>query len=125
MKGENTYSRSKSAMSNKAKRYVINWNGKTFRGSPEDVARWYCKQRSIKLYVEPNPINEQCFILLAAFLEGRRMDYVDGKLQPVSHLTDIGLFENCDYDVESAYRLFFREYMLEEDDCDYELGVAS
>lgn len=93
----------------------IRMDGKTFTGEPEDIARWYCKHRHVKLYIEPNMDNgaeDNSSVLLAAF-PNKDM------------LTHIAYFENGDYDIETAYALFFSEYMLECDNPDYELTEIS
>lgn len=93
----------------------IQMDGETFTGEPEDVARWYCKRKHVKLYIEPNMdagTEDNSSVLLAAFPDK-------------DMLTHIAYFENGDYDVETAYTLFFSEYLLEcnqPDNPDYELG---
>lgn len=97
-------------------RYVIHMaDGNEFTGTPEDIARWYCKHRHMKLYIEPNMDgNENSFVLLAAF--------------PYSYtLTHIAYFENGldDNDIEGGYRLFFTEFLRGGDSPDYELTEIS
>ena len=97
--------------------YVIHMGCETFTGEPEDIARWYCLQKGIKLYIEPNldkGAEENSSILLAAFPDR-------------DILTHIAYFENGkdDNNIETGYRLFFHEYMLEPDNPDYELTEIS
>ena len=100
---------------NIATQYAIHMDGETFTGEPEDIARWYCKRRNVKLYIEPDMdagTEDNSSVLLAAFPDK-------------DMLTRIAYFENGDYDVETAYALFFSEYLLEcnqPDNPDYELG---
>lgn len=95
--------------------YAIHMDGETFTGEPEDIARWYCKHRHVKLYIEPNMdkgAEDNSSVLLAAFPDS-------------DMLTHIAYFENGDYDIETAYALFFSEYMLEGENHDYELTKLS
>lgn len=90
-------------------------DGEAFTGEPEDIARWYCKLKHVKLYIEPNMDNgaeKNSSVLLGAFPDR-------------DTLTHIAYFENGDDDVETAYRLFFSEYMLECYNPDYELTELS
>lgn len=89
------------------KRYSISLaNGKNFSGSPEDVARWYCIQEHIKLFIEPEGSQP---VLMAQF---------DNK----DTCTHIAYLENGQYDIESAYRFFFFEYLLEVNNPDYSIA---
>ncbi len=100
---------------NIATQYAIHMDGETFTGEPEDIARWYCKRRHVRLYIEPNMdagAEDNSSVLLAAFPDS-------------DMLTHIAYFENGDYDIETAYALFFSEYMLEGDNPDYELTELS
>ena len=97
-------------------RYFIHMaDGNEFTGTPEDIARWYCKYRHMKLYIEPDTDGDKnSSVLLAAF--------------PYSNTrTHIAYFENGldDNDIETGYRLFFYEYLLEPDNPDYELTEIS
>lgn len=99
---------------NIATQYAIHMDGETFTGEPEDIARWYCKRRHVRLYIEPNMdagAEDNSSVLLAAFPDS-------------DMLTHIAYFEN-DYDIETGYGLFFSEYMLECDNPDYELTEIS
>lgn len=90
-------------------------DGETFTGEPEDIARRYCKRRHVKLYIEPNMdkgAEDNSSVLLAAFPDK-------------DMLTHVAYFENGDYDIETAYALFFSEYLLECDNPDYELTEIS
>lgn len=126
MNSKNTYSRSKSAMSKKAKKqYVIRWHGQVFKGSPEDVARWYCLQKGIKLYIEE--AQDGLYLLNMISPDNTIQKYVDGKLQDVQCLVDVGEMDYC-FDIESGYRLFFTDWLAEEVgelDADFELGEVS
>ena len=97
--------------------YVIHMKGETFKGTQEDIARWYCKRRYVKLYIEPNTDGEG-FMLWAMFPDKLTSEHDN------HNCTHIAYFEN-DCDIESGYRLFFSEYMLECDNPDYELAELS
>ena len=99
--------------------YVIHMVvGNEFTGTPEDIARWYCKLHDIKLYIEPDN-NGKENLLWASF-----PDEDTGKHNS-NTVTHIAYFENGECDFEAGYRLFFHEYMLEVDNPDYELTALS
>ena len=99
--------------------YVIHMAvGNEFTGTPEDIARWYCKLHDIKLYIEPDN-NGKENLLWASF-----PDEDTGKHNS-NTVTHIAYFENDECDIEAGYRLFFHEYMLEADNPDYELTALS
>ena len=90
------------------KHYKLTLNGQDFTGTAEDVARWYCKQKGIKLYIEPREDNG----MPALFTWGRKPldystpDYVDVLKEKIPGFED-------------GYRLFFTSYMLETDNTDF------
>ena len=127
MNRKNTYSRSKPAMSNtaKEKQYVIRWHGQAFKGSPEDVARWYCKRKGIKLYIDESPNGSYLLNMISP--DNTIQKYVDGKLQDVQCVADVA-GEDYNFDFEHGYRLFFTDWLAEEageSDADFELGEVS
>ena len=100
--------------------YVIHSCGVSFNGSPEDVARWYCKLHDIKLYIEPDTDGKQnLFVLWASFPDKDTGKHYNDAV------THIAYFEDGECDIEAGYRLFFHEYMLEADNPDYELTALS
>ena len=100
--------------------FVIRSGCACFKGSPEDVARWYCKRNGIRLYIEPdNDGKENLFVLWASFPDE---DTGEHNSNTVTH---IAYFENGECDIEAGYRLFFHEYMLEVDNPDYSLAAQS
>ena len=93
-------------MSTDSKTYRIVLDDKQFIGTAEDVARWYCQQRGVKLYVEGDGSSE-VKALYAYFSEVNKQD-------------KIAQFKEGTPDLETGYRLFFTEYLLVPDelDCD-------
>lgn len=89
------------------KHYRLSMNGEDFKGTAEDIARWYCKHQNIKLFIEPDAKGKDDSTILWAHFQ----DAEEGTL--------IAYFENCSKDIETAYRLFFYEYMLQVDDPDF------
>lgn len=95
------------------KQYRLSMNGEDFTGTAEEVARWYCKHENIKLYMEPDTLeNDGSFLLW-------------GHFQHKKQGTFISYFENDETDIESAYRLFFNDYMLQLDDAGYRIVELS
>ena len=89
--------------------YVIRMDGDTCNGSAQDCARWYCKRKGIKLFIEPHPDDS---LELYAQIDNSNV------------LTPVAYFEN-DTDIETAYELFFTEYLLEQDNPDYAIAEVS
>ncbi|MBQ7220741.1 MAG: hypothetical protein IJS28_07165 [Synergistaceae bacterium] len=91
--------------------YKITLDSKSFIGTEADVARWYCKQKDIKLYIEPE--NGSGALVVYA-----RMEETDG-LTLVAHLD---VFRGTD--IETSYKMFFREYMQTKEEPDFVLTEA-
>lgn len=93
-------------ISRQEKLYKLTLNGQDFTGTAEDVARWYCKQKGIKLYILPNNLENDALTLFAVF-------------EKDDALMDIAQFEFDNNDIEVGYKLFFTEYMLKADKPDF------
>ena len=104
---------SKGSTEQQEKQYRLSMNGQDFTGTAEDIARWYCKHENIKLYIEPDTLeNDGSFILWGQFQNNKT-----GTL--------ISYFEKDETDIESAYRLFFNDYMLHVDNAGYSIADLS
>lgn len=91
----------------KEKHYRLTLDGQDFTGTAEDVARWYCKQKGIKLYIEPREDND----IPALWVLGRPID---------SYVPDyVDMFKEKTPGFEDGYRLFFTEYMLHAHNPDF------
>ena len=90
------------------KHYRLTLNGQDFTGTAEDVARWYCKQKGIKLYIEPREDNDvpALFTWERKPLDYSTPDYVD-------------MFKEKIPGFEDGYRLFFTSYMLHAHNPDF------
>lgn len=98
---------SRQAKNEPSKRYRIELNDEAFMGTAEDVARWYCKQKSIKLLMDGG---DGVPPTLYAHLPNVK------SLSPKEIYTfDI----EEDVDFEAGYRMFFSEYMLKANNPDY------
>lgn len=96
------------------KHYRLTLNGQDFTGTAEDVARWYCKQKGIKLYIEPREDNG----IPALFTWGRK---------PLDYSTPdyVDMFKEKIPGFEDGYRLFFTESMLTDDEPDFTITELS
>ena len=97
------------------KLYKLTLNGEEFVGKAEDVARWYCQQRDITLYIKPREDNG----IPALFTLGSRI----GTLDPVPDYVD--MFEEHTPSFEDGYRLFFTEFMLNACNPDFTIAELS
>ena len=97
------------------KRYKLTFQGQEFEGTAEDVARWYCQQKGVKLYIEPREDNG----IPALFTLGSRI----GTLDPVPDYVD--MFEEHTPSFEDGYRLFFTEFMLNACNPDFTIAELS
>ena len=104
---------SKGSTKQQEKQYRLSMNGQDFTGTAEDIARWYCKHENIKLYIEPEDESQDSTINLW------------GQFQNNNECTLIAYFEDIPKDIESAYRLFFNDYMLHVDNAGYSITDLS
>lgn len=78
--------------------YTIAMNGNAITGTAEDVARWYCKQKGIKLYI----------------ITTCNVPYLWAQFPKADNRTYIACFEDFEDDIENGYKLFFSEFLSEE-----------
>ena len=97
------------------KRYKLTFQGEEFEGTAEDIARWYCQQKGVKLYIEPREDNG----IPALFTIGRQI----GTLDCVPDYVDI--FEEKIPGFEDGYRLFFTVFMLNACNPDFTITELS
>lgn len=90
--------------------YVIHMGDECYKGSAQDCARWYCNHKGIKLFIEPDA--EDTLTLYAQIGNDKV-------------LTLIAYFENGDNDIETTYKLFFTEFLLEQENPDYAIAELS
>ena len=86
------------------KKYQITVDGKQYVGKAEDVARWYCLEKGIKLYIKD--------------LDNGSMGLCE--LYPGDdYLSVVGYFEGDEVDanLESGYRVFFIDCLQDNPDC--------
>ena len=84
-------------------------NGATFTGTAGDIARWYCLQENIRLYISPVEEN-QTDLRVAAQFKGTEF------------LTHIAYFEKeMSTDIETAYCLFFKEYLQDSENSNFKI----
>lgn len=85
------------------KKYCISVDGKQYTGSAEDVARWYCLEKGIKLYIEE--VGDDG-IGLCSLYPG------DDSLSVVGYFGD-----DVDADLESGYRMYFTDNLQDDPAC--------
>ena len=90
---------------NEREYYCFLWKNdekSSFSGTPEDVAHWYCQHEGIKLFIENSANDTASYALYAIFPDSKSDEY-----------TCIAAFEARPHDIETAYELFFSEYLAE------------
>ena len=88
--------------------YKITFDGKSFTGTGADVARWYCKQKGIKLFIIPEDGSNA---LMLGILQK------DGDAIYCSDYFE----SDKDVDLEAGYQLFFTDCMQTNKEPDFVL----
>ena len=94
-----------------SKTYRITLDGKSYTGTGADVARWYCKQKGIKLFIIPEDGSNT---LMLGIMQK------DGDAINCSDYFD----DNEVVDLEAGYQLFFTDWMQTSEDADFVLAEA-